>query len=210
MLQVHSIHRHLLPEAFLSIVSDKLENRLFSRRKLINLLQSYRTRLNSNTHVNFDDCMCFTDADYVKLTGFIRAQHTKILSHIPATALKNSATRSARSALAYLLMKLKLDLSNSILASMAGIDSKRQMSRIISSARVTLVQHFVPCYLDLAHLTRQDVINKHASPITSRLLTEGRNPRILVLDGTYLYIQVRYTEYFFQQTALFEKIEELK
>ena len=154
--------------------------------------------------------MCFTDADYVKLTGFTRAQHTKILSHIPATALQNSATRSARSALAYLLMKLKLGLSDPILASMAGTDGKRQTSRIISSARVALAQHFVPCYLGLAHLTRQDVINKHTSPIASRLLTEGRNPCILVLDGTYLYIQVRYTEYFFQQTALFKKIEEPK
>ena len=125
-----------------------------------------------------------TDADYTKLTGFTRDQHTRILSFIPSTALKNSVTRSARSALACLLVKLKLGLSNSVLASMLGISDKRQISHIISSARVALSQHFVPQYLGLNHLSRQDVIDKHTSPIASRLLTEGRDPCILGLDGT--------------------------
>ena len=83
-------------------------------------------------------------------------------------------------------MELKLRLKNSVLASVAGVDSKRQISHIISSARVTFVQHFVPCYLGLVHPTRQDVIDKPTPPIASRLLTEGRNPCILLLDGTYL------------------------
>ena len=73
----HTIHERLLPEAFLSIVSHKLENRLFSGQKLINLLQSYRTPLNNNKHFNFDDCTRFTDADYVKLIGFTRANIMK-------------------------------------------------------------------------------------------------------------------------------------
>ncbi|CAF4137737.1 unnamed protein product [Rotaria sp. Silwood2] len=60
------------------------------------------------------------------------------------------------------------------------------------SARVALAQHFVPHHLGLDHLTRQDIIDKYTSPIATRLLTEGRNPCILVLDGTYLYIQKRF------------------
>ena len=119
--------------------------------------------------------MSLTDTDCVKLTGFTHTQHTQILSHIPPGAMKNSTTRSVRSALAYLLMKLKLGLSNSILASMVGIDSKRQMDRIISGVRMVLIRHFVPRYLGLAHITRQDVINKHTSPIASRLLAEDRD-----------------------------------
>lgn len=124
------------------------------------------------------------------LTGFTRAQHDTILSYIPTTALKNSTTRSARSALAYLLMKLKLGLSNSILAAIVGVKDKRQMGHIITSVRVALAKHFVPHYLGLGHLAREDVINQHTSPIASRLLTDGGNPCILVLDGTYLYIQL--------------------
>ncbi|CAF4738959.1 unnamed protein product [Rotaria socialis] len=123
--------------------------------------------------------MCLADADYIKLTGFTRAQHAHILSHISTTSLRNSATRSARSALAYLLMELKLGLSGSVLASMVGVDSKRQMSRIICEARVSVTKHFVPRYLGLAHLTQQDAIDKHTSPIANRLLTEGRDPSAL-------------------------------
>ncbi|CAF3348941.1 unnamed protein product [Rotaria socialis] len=150
--KLHPVDKRLIPEAFQSLVPHKVQYRLFSRQTLINLLKSYRTRLNSNKHLDFDECKCLTDTDYIKLTGFTRAQHALILSHIPPTSLKNSATRSARSALAYLLMKLKQDLSDSVLASIVGVDSKRQMSRIIYEARVAVSKHFVPRYLGLAHL----------------------------------------------------------
>jgi hypothetical protein len=188
----HTVDDHLTREAFSSLRPYKVENRLFSRQNLMSILQSYRERVNSKKHLDFNDYLCMTDADYTKLTGFTRAQHTRILSYIPSTALKNSITRSARSALGCLLMKLKLGLSNSVLASMVGVSDKRQMSHIISSARVALAQHFVPYHLGLDHLTQQDVIDSHTSPIASRLLTEGRDPCILVLDGTYLFIQVIY------------------
>ena len=154
--------------------------------------------------------MSLTDTDCVKLTGFTGTQNTQILSHILPDAVKNSTTGKVRSALAYLLMKLKLGLSNSILVLMVGIDSKRQMDRIISGVRMALTQHFVPRYLGLAHITRQDVINKHTSPITSRLLAEDRDQCILVLDGMYLYIQVDCSGKFLNLTLSFEKIEKSK
>jgi hypothetical protein len=142
------------------------------------------------------------DDDYKNLTGFTRAQHNHILSYIPATALKNTATRSTRCALGCLLMKLKLGLSNSVLATMLGIGDKRQVSRIISSARVALAEHFVPHHLGLAHVTRQDVIDKHTSHIAKRLLTEGRDLCIMVLDGTYLFIQVKFVAYLFVESLV--------
>ena len=88
---------------------------------------------------------------------------------------------------------------------MADADSKRQRSRIISSAEFALTRHFVPCYLDLAHMTRQDAINKHTSPIARRFLHVGRDPRILVPDGTYLYIPVRQAENVLKLTSLLKK-----
>ena len=199
----HTIDKRLSREAFLSLMPYKVQNRSFSSEDLVNMIQSYRKRINSNKHIDFDDCLSLTDDDYMKLTGFSRAQHNHILSFIPSTALKSSVTRSPRSALAYLLMKLKLGLSNSILASLTGINDKRYMARIICNARVALARHFVPHYLGLAHLTRQDVIDKHTSPIANRLLTENRSPCILVLDGTYLYIQVRHLKTFLETTNLF-------
>ena len=196
------IDNRLSSEAFSSLLPYKVEDRLFSQKDLMNILESYRAKVTSKKHLDFDDCVSIPDSDYKILTGFTRAEHSHILSHIPPSALKNSLTRSARSALAYLLMKLKLGVSDSVLAAMVGVSDKRQMSLIISSARDALVQHFVPNYLGLRHLTREEVIEKHTSPIASRLLTEGRNPCILVLDGTYLSIQVRYiSDSFFSERS---------
>ena len=203
--EAHTVNKHLLPEAFLSLMPHKMEYRLFSAQRLINVLQLYRTRLNCRKHLDFDGCMSLTDTDYVKLTGYTRAQHAQILSYIPSGAMKNSTTRSVRSALGYLLMKLNLGLSDSVLASMVGIGKQTANGSIISSVQVALAQHFVPSYLDLAHMTRQDVIDKHTSPIASRLLTEGRDPCILVLDGTYLYIQVECPGNILKLTFSFEK-----
>ena len=120
----------------------------------MNMHHSNRERVNSKKYLDFDDYLCMTDADYTKFTGFTLTQHTRILSYIPPTALKNTVMRSARSALACLLMKLKLGLSSSVLASMVGITDKRQMSHIISDARIALAEHFVPHHLSLEHLTR--------------------------------------------------------
>lgn len=150
--EIHTVDKRLLREAFFSLVSHKVGDRFFSQQNLINMLQSYRARINSNKHLDFDDPLRMTDSDYTKLTGFTHAQHTYILSYIPPTALKNSATRSARSGLACLLMKLKLGLSNSVLASMVGVGDKCKMSHIISSTRVALAQHFVPRHLGMDHL----------------------------------------------------------
>ncbi|CAF3434108.1 unnamed protein product [Rotaria socialis] len=72
---LHTVGKRLIPEAFQSLVPRKAQYRRFSPQTLINLLKSYRTRLNSNKHLDFDECMCLTDADYIKLTGFTRAQH---------------------------------------------------------------------------------------------------------------------------------------
>ena len=151
--------------------------------------------VNSNKHIDFDDAFFLSNTDYKNLTGFIRAQHDRVLAYIPSTALKNSINRSPRCALACLLTKLRLGLSNAILATMLGIDNKRKVSDIIHSTRLALVKYFVLHYLGLAHISRQEIIKKHTSPIAARLLTENRNPCILVLDGTYLYIQVRLVFY---------------
>ena len=192
----HTIDKRLLPDVFLSMIPHRFDYRIFSSQRILNIFESYRARLDGKKHLDFDEYTSLTDTDYVKLTGFTRVQHNQILSHIPSAALRNSTTQSARSALGYLLMKLKLGFSDSALSSITGVHSKRQISRIISSARVALAQHFVPVYLGLSHITRQDVINKHTSPIANRLLAEGRDPCILVLDGTYLYIQVSHIKYF--------------
>lgn len=186
----HTVNGFLSHDAFFAITAYKVREEPFDLNHNMNTMRKLQSMVNSNKHINFDDGFSLSDLDYKSLTGFTRAQHDLILSHIPSSALKNSINRSPRCAVACLLMKLKLGLSNSVLASMLGIDNKRKVSDIIYSARLTLSKYFVPNYLGLAHISRQEIIQKHTSPIAARLLTENRNPCVLVLDGTYFYIQV--------------------
>ncbi|CAF4616697.1 unnamed protein product [Rotaria socialis] len=158
---------------------------------------------NSNKNVDLDDPLSLSDIEYKNLTGFTRTQHDRVLSYIPASALKTSINRSPRCAIACLLMKLRLALSNSVLASMLGIDNKRKVTDIIHSTSAALVKYFVLHYLGLAHINREEIIKKHTSSIATRLLTENRNPCILVPDGTYLYIQVQLSFYIGFATWIF-------
>ena len=187
----HTLNGYLKHESFFGLTAYKSDYQIFDCDHIINTIEKLRTMINSTKHIDFDDPFSLSDSDYKNLTGFTRAQHDRVLAYIPTTALKNSINRSPRCALACLLIKLRLGVSNSVIAAMLGIDNKRKVTDIIHSARFALAKHFVPHYLGLAHITRQEVINKHTSSIATRLLTENRNPCILILDGTYLYIHVR-------------------
>ena len=55
---------------------------------------------------------------------------------------------------------------------------------------MSLMEHFVPRYLGFEHISRQNVIDKHTGPLATRLFTKpGDNKAILILDGTYIYVQ---------------------
>ena len=51
------------------------------------------------------------------------------------------------------------------------------------------MKSFVPANLGFPHVTRQDVIEKHTRPLARDLIARGADKAVLVLDGTYIYIQ---------------------
>ncbi|CAF5166517.1 unnamed protein product, partial [Rotaria magnacalcarata] len=187
--KIHTSNGYLLREDFFKLTAYKDDYRIFNVNYIVNTMQKLRKMVNSNKNVDFDDPLSLSDIEYKNLTDFTRTQHDRVLSYIPVSALKTSINRSPRCVIACLLMKLRLGASNSVLASMLGIDNKRKVTDIMHSTSATLVKYFVPHYLGLAHINREEIIKNHTSSIATRLLTENRNPCILVLDGTYLYIQ---------------------
>ena len=92
-----------------------------------------------------------------------------------------------------------------MLACMFEIEDKRSVSRIINSARQAIVQTFVPNNLDFGHVTRQHIIDRHTTTIARELLCGGDNTKtaILVIDGTYLYIQARLSTFFIKASFIF-------
>ena len=82
-------------------------------------------------------------------------------------------------------------MSNKLLSTIFNI-SKSSVRRAISAVRHSLMKNFVPDNLGFDHITRQDVISNHTRPLANSLFgSEFGKPAILVLDGTYIFIQKR-------------------
>lgn len=75
---------------------------------------------------------------------------------------------------------------------MFNLSDKRTVARIINSARQALSECFTPYNLGFNHITRREVIDNQTTPIARQLMTDSaEDTAILVIDGTYIYIQVR-------------------
>ncbi|XP_062580526.1 uncharacterized protein LOC134242456 [Saccostrea cucullata] len=160
----------------------------FNRTEITSMLNSLREKCKERTNgVDFDDQAALSDEDYYNLTGVTKAQFDTLCSYL--TPLRDSNNRSSRTCLALLLTKLRTGNSLSFLSSMFQIKNKSVISRSIASARNALMEHFVPRYLGFEHITMEDFISEHTRPFAQHLLADGKQIAILVLDGTYVYIQ---------------------
>jgi hypothetical protein len=126
------------------------------------------------------------------LTSLSRNDFNEFVEIISSSYIRNSSNRSVRTAIGIYLCKLRLGLSNRLLASMFQLPDKRAVSRIIDSARQAILKSFVPYNLGFGHVKRQDVIERHTTTIARELMCGGSSDTaVVVIDGTYIYIQVR-------------------
>ena len=102
---------------------------------------------------------------------------------------RNSRFRSVRVALAVLLAKLRLGLSNHVLVCLFHLKSKRTVSRICQQVREALMNEFVLHHIGFQHITREAVLANHQTTLVTDLLTDGPSQAVLVADGTCLYCQ---------------------
>lgn len=157
-------------------------NSLLSRTSITELIKSLRTaaQQNENRRIDFESSSNLTNNDYLDLTGICKDAFNEIC----ASALKdvrNTPARTTRTSLGIFLFKLKSGLSNKILSTIFNI-SKSSLHRPIAS--------FVPQNLGLQHISREEVIEKQTKPLAQTLFGDiGNSQVILVLDGTYIYIQ---------------------
>ncbi|CAF1159625.1 unnamed protein product [Didymodactylos carnosus] len=86
-------------------------------------------------------------------------------------------------------LKLRLGFSNRVLATVFSFSSKRQVGHVIQNAKVALLRDFVHHYLGFQHITRDEVIRNHTRALVKKLLLDGRDGIVLILDGTYVYCQ---------------------
>ena len=92
-------------------------------------------------------------------------------------------------AVALLLVKLRTGMSNKLLSTLFNIE-KSSVRRAVATARKSLSLNFTPKYVGFGHITRDGIINNHTRPLAQELFGDMVHSKaILVIDGTYIYIQ---------------------
>ncbi|XP_062581928.1 uncharacterized protein LOC134243712 [Saccostrea cucullata] len=142
---------------------------------------------NKASRIDFDNEENFSDQQYVRLTGLNRASFLDLLSHIDGR-INRTPVRSQKNSLGIFLMKMRSGLSNDVLSSIFNI-SKASIRRAISAVRSVLMESFVPQNIGFCHVSRQEVINQHTRPLAESLFGGTGNQALLVIDGTYIFIQ---------------------
>jgi hypothetical protein len=104
-------------------------------------------------------------------------------------SMRNPNIRSIRVAIAIFCAKMRLGLSNHVLATIFHINRKRVVSRIVHQVTDALNKDFVPAHIGFRHISRQTVLQRHQTAIANVLFTDDIQQVVLVMDGTYLYVQ---------------------
>ena len=196
--------RHHLDSGFFNteaigvIANTQKEQSCFSRGDVCKLLASIRQMMTSNfNQLNFDNPFFLSDDEYITLTGFNKTQFQEITDSL--LSLKNSVVRSVRTSIAAFLIKLRTGLSNKMISVLFGLQEP-QIQRIVTSVRTAFMTDFVPNNLGFHHITHEDFCKKHTTKTASTLFSSGPDDAIVVLDGTYIYIQ-KSSDYVFQRRS---------
>jgi len=102
--------------------------------------------------------------------------------------MRNSHIRSVRVTVAIFLMKMRLSLSNCVLAVLFHINNKRVIGHIVAQVRSALMKDFVPFHLGFQHIDHQVAIDQHQTAIATILHTTNPHQLCAVADSTYLFI----------------------
>jgi len=189
----HLINRQLTTDAMNQIKPLSIRQQELNSSDVQLLLSKAQMLFeNGNKRFNFDDTRDLTDDEFRLLTSLSRNDFNDLVNIASSSSIRNSSNRSIRTAIGIYLCKLRLGLSNRLLASMFRLPDKKSVSRIIDSARQAILKSFVPYNLGFGHIKRRDVIEHHTTTIARELMCGGdSNTAIVVVDGTYIYIQVR-------------------
>ena len=153
------------------------------------LIESILDETSRRSPITFDDSNRLADQQYFIFTGINKQSYNNLYSCIPSASFQQTHLRSLERSVDCLLVKLRLVLSNSVLAMLFSLPHVRAVSRVLESARLSLMEHFVLRYLGFENRSRRDVIDKHTRPLATRVFTNAEEDKaILILDGTYIYV----------------------
>lgn len=139
--------------------------------------------------LDFDKGSGLTDADYKLLTGISEEAFSELAEILAKSEMRNSGNRSHRNALGIFMVMLRLGLSQRVLRFLFGVRNQSCISDTIDKVAEVLMKEFVPKHLGYTHMEREELMSKHMRPIYTKVLERDDDDLILVLDGTYLYVE---------------------
>lgn len=173
---------------FLATASTECQT-FFNKSDIYSLISSIRSVAlrNEKCRLDFDTSKGLADSDYMTLTGISKENFDDVISH--CQSIRSTKNRSLRTCIALLLVKLRTGLSNQMLSTLFNIE-KSGVRRALRTARKELTETFTPNYVGFGHISRRDVIENHTRPLAQEIFGSiVEKPAILVVDGTYVYIQ---------------------
>ncbi|XP_076081629.1 uncharacterized protein LOC143052466 [Mytilus galloprovincialis] len=194
----HHLSEQLFDDTSLQALTAKYTTTYMNRSDITSLLENVRKTLATSHILNFDNPLSLSDGDYYNLTGLSKQQFNELSSYIVSARQTN--VRSVRTCIAVLLTKLRTGLPNHILGTIFSL-TKSQVQRCIHSARVSLMQDFVPHFIGFQHISHEDFVRNHTTPIAKTLFAnDSEDAAIIVMDGTYIYLQ-KSADYEFQRLS---------
>ncbi|XP_060081090.1 scavenger receptor cysteine-rich type 1 protein M160-like [Ylistrum balloti] len=185
----HHIEDGLLQNDACENIAIKSDLSSLNRTEIVALISKIRDVANTqqSKRIDFDSPHALSNEDFITLTGLCTQHFNDLCTHC-AGSVRSSKNRSIKSCVGIFLTKLKSGMSNKVLSTVFNI-GKDSIRRAVTSARVALAKDFVPSNLGFQHVSRQDIILKHTRPLAQTLFGGLMEPAILVIDGTYIYIQ---------------------
>lgn len=151
--------------------------------------------------LDFKNLQSIHDTVFRYYIGFSKQQFNEILQSAPNITRRHK--KNAARALALVLAKLHTGESNERLSTVFRM-TRKTFEKTMKLVRADLLAEFVPLHLGFNHLTRNEVISRCLS-IPNALYGNPEAPlperrAIIILDGTYIYIQ-KSSNYHFQRKS---------
>lgn len=190
-------HEHLLNTSVEDIPANvrNLQSG-FSGESILDIINMYKTALEQRSFLDFENVDEISEYEFRFWTGLNREKFMTLLSQVPTLHQQSDTPRRD---LAIYLSKLRTGEPNDRLATAFNV-SRRSIDRKIHSVRHCLLEDFVPLHIGLDHITREQVI-EHNRLIPKYYFGNEVTPKaIVILDGTYLFIE-KSTNFLFQRVT---------
>ncbi len=190
---VRSCRSHISEDIFCDAAKDALEKK---KRETVRLTKSEiaewikwltDNKVTNTSVIDFDSDKTPEEA-YMELLGLTKDHFGELFEYV-REGLHSSSNRSPRNALAIFLAKMRLGVSQRVLARLFGVKDQSTISHTFNRVTQLLANNFVPKHLGFLHLSRDEIMRAHNPSFVRKMFELEDGKLVFILDGTYFFIQ---------------------